>query len=147
MILQFQPPEKPLKTKASSNIIPIFTSQVSAGFPSPADDYMEQALDLNKFLISHPSATFMAWVRGDSMIGAGIYHKDLLIIDRSIEPSHGSIVLAHLDGDFTLKRLLKSGNSIALHAENTSYPDIKITNEMDFRIWGVLKHSIRMSFK
>jgi DNA polymerase V len=124
----------------------LFNASISAGFPSPADDYLEQALDLNTFLIKKPSATFMAWVNGDSMIGAGIFNKDLLIIDRSLTPRHRSIVLAHLDGEFTLKRLIKVGAKIFLQPENPKYRSIEITEEMDFKIWGVLRHSVRMSF-
>lgn len=135
------------KKKAEhKNVVMLMAATVSAGFPSPADDYIEQALDLNKFLIARPSATFMAWVRGDSMIGAGIFNKDLLIIDRSIEARNKSIVLAHINGDFTLKRLVKSGGRVFLYAENPNYKPIEISEEMDFKIWGVLRHSIRMGF-
>lgn len=137
-----------MKVKSSDhkNVVVLMGDSISAGFPSPADDYIEQALDLNKFLISRPSATFMAWVRGDSMVGAGIYNKDLLIIDRSIEVRNHSIVLAHLNGDFTLKRFVKTGDQVFLCPENLKYKPIQISEEMDFKIWGVLKHSIRMSF-
>ncbi|MGZ3749057.1 MAG: LexA family protein [Pseudobdellovibrionaceae bacterium] len=128
------------------NVSVLMATSISAGFPSPADDYIEQALDLNKFLITRPSATFMAWVRGDSMVGAGIYNKDLLIIDRSLEARNKSIVLAHLNGEFTLKRLIKAGGRVFLHPENPKYKPIEISEEMDFKIWGVLKHSIRMGF-
>lgn len=132
--------------KEHKNVVMLMTATVSAGFPSPADDYIEQALDLNKFLITRPSATFMAWVRGDSMIGAGIFNKDLLIIDRSIEARNKSIVLAHINGDFTLKRLVKTGGRVFLYPENPKYKPIEVSEEMDFKVWGVLKHSIRMNF-
>ncbi len=124
----------------------LMTDVVSAGFPSPAENFFEQPLDLNKFLITKPSSTFMAWVQGDSMIGAGIHNRDLLIIDRSIEPYHKAIVLAHIDGNFTLKRLIKQNSKILLYPENPKYRPIEITEDMDFKIWGVLKHSIRMRF-
>lgn len=126
--------------------VTLVESSISAGFPSPADEYMEQALDLNKFLIEHPSATFMAWVSGDSMIGAGIFNKDLLIIDRSLEPRHNSIVLAHLNGEFTLKRLIKTGKRVFLCPENSKYKPVEVLEDMEFKIWGVLRHSIRMGF-
>ncbi|MBY0314640.1 MAG: S24 family peptidase [Bdellovibrionales bacterium] len=132
--------------KIESNVVLLMGNPVSAGFPSPADDYIDKPLDLNAFLISKPSATFMAWVKGDSMVGAGIYEKDLIIIDRSLEAHHNSIVLAHLNGEFTLKRLIKNGGKVFLKAENPKYKPIEVTEEMDFKIWGVLKHSIRMRF-
>lgn len=133
------------KNKAS-NVVLLMGDTVSAGFPSPADDYLDKPLDLNSFLISKPSATFMAWVRGDSMVGAGIYDKDLLIIDRSLDAHHNSIVLAHLNGEFTLKRLVKRDGKVFLKPENPNYQTTEITEEMEFKIWGVLKHSIRMRF-
>ena len=136
---------KALQLKPNPNVIPLFGHSISAGFPSPADDYIEQTLDLNQFLIHRPSATFMAWVRGDSMIGAGIFNKDLLIIDRSLEARHRSIVLAHFNGEFTLKRLIKKNGQAFLYAENPRYPPTEILSDMDFKIWGVLKHSIRMN--
>jgi DNA polymerase V len=111
---------------------------VCAGFPSPAEDYMEQPLDLNEKLIKHPSATFMVRVSGNSMIGAGIHHGDLILIDRSLEAQHRNVVLAILNGEFTLKRLIKAPNGrLSLHAENSHYKPIHITEEMDFSVWGV----------
>ena len=139
-------PTSDLLPPEHKNVVLLMTSSISAGFPSPADDYVEQALDLNKFLITRPSATFMAWVKGDSMVGAGIFNKDLLVIDKSMEPKNNSIVLAHLNGDFTLKRFVKLNGCIFLYPENPKYKPIQISEEMDFRVWGVLKHSIRMSF-
>ncbi len=133
-------------TIIQKNVVLLVDGSISAGFPSPAEDYIEQALDLNKFLIAQPSATFMAWVRGDSMIGAGIFDRDLLIIDRSLEPVHKSIVLAHLNGEFTLKRLIKQHGKVFLYPENPKYSPIEISEEMDFKVWGVLRHSIRMNF-
>ncbi|HPI41604.1 MAG TPA: S24 family peptidase, partial [Pseudobdellovibrionaceae bacterium] len=121
------------------NVSLLMETSISAGFPSPADDYIEKTLDLNDFLISRPSSTFMAWVRGDSMVGAGIFNKDLLIIDRSLEAHNRSIVLAYLNGEFTLKRLIKAGGRLFLNPENVKYKAIEVTEEMDFKIWGVLK--------
>lgn len=140
-------PREPKKAeKEPQNIVLLMESSVSAGFPSPAEGELEKPLDLNQFLISKPSATFMAWVQGDSMIGAGIFNKDLLIIDRSLEAVHNSIVLAHINGEFMLKRLLKKNGKIFLHPENPKYRPLEVTEAMDFKIWGVLKHSIRMRF-
>lgn len=129
------------------NVVPLFSCGISAGFPSPADDYIESPLNLNEFLILRPSATFMAWVRGDSMIGAGIFNKDLLIIDRSLTPKNRSIVVAHINGEFTLKRLIKSGGKIYLYPENPKFKPIEVLEDHDFKIWGVVKNSIRMSFE
>jgi len=126
-------------------LIPLFTSQVSAGFPSPADDYLEGKLDLNEHLIKKPAATIFVKVKGDSMVGAGIHNGDLIIVDRSIKPSHKSIVVATLNGEFTLKRLFLSGTKKILKAENPKYRDQEITNESDFEIWGVVTFVIHQA--
>ncbi|KTC64537.1 SOS (error prone) mutagenesis protein UmuD (RumA) (plasmid) [Legionella adelaidensis] len=122
--------------------LPLYSSKVSAGFPSPADDYIETKLDLNEFLIQHPSSTFIVKASGDSMIGASIQSGDLLIVDKSIEPTHGKIVIASLNGELTVKRLQKQGGKTQLVAENTSYSPIDITENMDMVIWGVVTHII-----
>ncbi|MDA3834049.1 MAG: translesion error-prone DNA polymerase V autoproteolytic subunit [Spirochaetales bacterium] len=121
---------------------PLFSSGVSAGFPSPAEDYIEQRLDLNELLIQHPAATFFVRVNGDSMTGAGIQHNDILIVDRSIEATSGKIVIAIVGGEFTVKRLLKKGASCQLIAENPNYPAITITEDSDCEVWGVVTASI-----
>jgi DNA polymerase V len=121
---------------------PLFSSGVSAGFPSPAEDYIEQRLDLNELLIQNPSATFFVRVNGDSMTGAGINHNDILIVDRSQDPINGKIVIAIIDGEFTVKRLLKDGDSCRLVAENPDYPAIEITEDSFCEIWGVVTSSI-----
>jgi DNA polymerase V len=117
---------------------PLYACKISAGFPSPADDYLESNLNLNHHLIKHPAATFFLRVEGDSMIGAGIHQGDLLVVDRSLEPTDGKIIIAVLDGDLTVKRLkIKNGVHI-LMPENKNYPPITIREEMNFSIWGVV---------
>jgi DNA polymerase V len=111
---------------------------VPAGFPSPADDYIEGKLDLNAYLIRHPAATFFVRAVGDSMINAGIHSGDLLIVDRALEPTDGNIVIAGLDGEFTVKRFKKMGEKVLLAAENSGYETIEVTGERDFAIWGVV---------
>ncbi|MBI5559428.1 MAG: translesion error-prone DNA polymerase V autoproteolytic subunit [Deltaproteobacteria bacterium] len=121
---------------------PLFLSGVSAGFPSPADDYIDRELDLNEYLIANPAATFFVRVDGDSMIGAGIHHDDILIVDRSLEPVSGKIVIAILDGELTVKRLMKTGDSCCLESENPLYPATEIKKEMELEIWGVVTSAI-----
>ena len=116
---------------------------ISAGFPSPADDYSEARLDLNKELITNESATFYARVKGDSMTLAGISDGDLLIIDKSKTPVDGSIVVCLIDGEFTVKRLQKKGNQFFLMPENNHYQPIKIKPENDVTIWGVVTYTIK----
>ncbi len=127
----------------TSTPIPLFLSPVQAGFPSPADDYIEESLDLNQLLIKKPAATFIAKAKGDSMIGAGIEPGDLLIIDRSMNPVHKSIVVAMLNGAFTVKRLIKKGGETYLRPENAKYRETKIEASHDFEIWGVVAHVIK----
>jgi DNA polymerase V len=123
---------------ASNLNLPLFESRVSAGFPSPADDYSEASLDLNKHLISHPTATFFVRASGNSMINAGIHDNDILVVDRSLEPKHGNIVIAALNSELTVKRLYAKGGKVTLTPENVDYPAIEITEEMEFLIWGVV---------
>ena len=136
-----------IKTLAYSSAIkiPLVTSNVPAGFPSPADDYIEDVIDLNKHLVNHPSATFFVKVKGDSMEGANINDGDILIVDRSLKAKSGSIVIAVVDGELTVKRLrqLSKGSSkeIFLVPENNNYPDIAITSDR-FEIWGVVSYII-----
>lgn len=122
--------------------IPLYSSTVRAGFPSPADDYIEDFLDLNHYLINHPAATFMVRASGDSMTDAGIQSGDLLVVDRSINVTHGKIVIAAINGELTVKRLSKRNGRILLMPENNQYPPIDITDEQDLVIWGVVIHVI-----
>lgn len=122
----------------SSLPLPFFQSTISAGFPSPADDYLEAKLDLNEFLIQHPAATFLLKVSGDSMTGAGIHDGDILIVDKSLTPTPGKIVIAAIDGQLTVKRLTNKAGRYYLTAENSSYKPIEITELNDLIIWGVV---------
>tara|TARA_B100001750_G_C14961611_1_gene328568 strand:+ start:75 stop:503 length:429 start_codon:yes stop_codon:yes gene_type:complete len=118
------------------------TSFIHAGFPSPADDHMDISLDLNEYLIKHPSATFYIYVKGDSMINDGLYSGDIMIVDRSLSPKSKDVVIAVLDGEFTVKRIYKKNNQIYLVPSNKKYQSIAITKDMDFQIWGVVTHTI-----
>ena len=122
--------------------MPYFEGGVSAGFPSPAEDYMHAKLDLNELLVEHPSATYYVRVNGDSMLGAGIVSGDLLVVDRSLEVTNNCIVVAHIDGEFTVKRIKKTKAKMFLQAENKNYKPIEITEEMDFELFGVVAHAI-----
>ena len=128
--------------KIQNNETPYSGIQISAGFPSPAESYVEEVMDLNKRLIKHPSATFMVTVKGHSMSGAGIQNGDILIVDRSIKPSHNAIVIAYLDGEFLVKRLILKNNKVFLCSESSDYGPIEITSDRQFEIWGVVIHAI-----
>ena len=123
--------------------LPLYNAPVSAGFPSPADDYIECELDLNEHLIRYPAATFFVRVSGDSLIKALIAPGDILVVDRSLEARSGDIVVAILDGEFTAKRFLKKGHRITLLPENEQYPSIEIKEHMDFLVWGVATSLVR----
>lgn len=116
---------------------------ISAGFPSPADDFREERLSLDDELVKNKEATFYARVSGQSMIGAGIGDNDLLVIDRSLEPADDKIAVCFLDGEFTVKRLKVSKNEVWLQPENPNYPIIKITEENNFVIWGIVTNVIK----
>jgi len=120
--------------------IPLYATRVAAGFPSPADDYVEQHLDLNEYLIKRPSTTFFVRVEGDSMINAGIYENDILVVDRSITPTDGKIVIAVVNGELTVKRLSDKPGHLCLLPENPRYSPIEINEEVEFSIWGVVRH-------
>ncbi|MBP9855670.1 MAG: translesion error-prone DNA polymerase V autoproteolytic subunit [Candidatus Omnitrophica bacterium] len=122
--------------------LPLYLSHVPAGFPSPADDYIEKSLDLNEYLIDHPASTFFVRVKGDSMINAGIQNGSILIVDRSLEAINNKIVVAILNGEFTVKRMKKYNGNIFLVAENPNYAPIEVTSNMDFEVWGVVVHVI-----
>ena len=122
--------------------LPLYGGSVRAGFPSPAEDYIESMLDLNEYLIKHPAATFIVRASGDSMEGAAICSGDLLIVDRSIEPVHNKIVIAAINDELTVKRLYKKNGVLQLLAENPNYPAITIDSEKSLIIWGVVTHII-----
>ena len=118
--------------------LPLYASRIQAGFPSPADDAVETTLDLNRYLIKHPAATFFVRVSGDSMSQASIHAGDILIVDRSLSPKSGRIIIAVVDGELTVKRLKIYKDQYILVAENPNYQSLVITAEMDFSIWGVV---------
>lgn len=126
----------------SSLEIPLFTAGVSAGFPSPADDVIDRTLDLNEFLIAHPAATFFVRVEGTSMIEAGIHPGDILIVDRALEPRSGSIVIAVVEGEFTVKRYSCAEGKCWLLAENPRFKPIEVTEGMAVEVWGVVSYVI-----
>ncbi|MEP6605299.1 MAG: translesion error-prone DNA polymerase V autoproteolytic subunit [Nitrosospira sp.] len=122
--------------------LPILNHRISAGFPSPADDYSEKALDLNTYLVRNKTATFFFRVIGDSMTGAHIHDGDMLAVDRSIEPKHGHIVLAVINNEYTVKRLHSCDGVIELHAENPAYPPICFQEYDELQVWGVVVGTI-----
>lgn len=122
--------------------IPLYSNKVAAGFPSPCDDHLEDMLDLNQLLVQNQAATFYVRVSGTSMIGAGISPGDLLLVDRSCDPKNNSIVIAALHGELTVKRLRIMKDALFLLPENPEFPPIPISKDMDFHIWGVVKHII-----
>lgn len=118
--------------------LPYFQARVSAGFPSPAEDYTELKLDLNKALVRNPTSTFYVKVKGTSMVNAGIDEGDMLVVDRSLNPKNNAIAVCVINGEFTVKRLAKNGKELFLVPENSQFNPIKITEEMDFQVWGMV---------
>ena len=146
---EYKPPALPIKSDGSISDIwlvddsqsvelPYYDTKVQAGFPSPAEDHLEQRLDLNTLVIDNPSATFFVRVAGESMRGIGITDGDILGVDRSIENWENRIGVAVIDSEFTIKRFTKRNGTVVLEAENPDFPPIKITEEMDFSVWGVV---------
>lgn len=129
----------------SSQELPFADQGIRAGFPSPAQDCMQESIDLNKELVRHPATTFYARVVGDSMTDAGISDGDLLVIDKGLSPQNNDIVVAFIDGEFTLKRIQldKTNQCLWLMPANDRYKPIKVTEDNDFIIWGVVTYSIR----
>jgi DNA polymerase V len=123
--------------------IPFIPDGVSAGFPSPAADFMENNIDLNKELSENPLATFYIKVKGNSMIDAGINDKDVLIVDRSIEPQDNKIAICFIDGEFTVKRIKLEKDCLYLMPENSNYTPIKVTEENELIIWGIVTYVIK----
>lgn len=122
---------------------PLFSCSVPAGFPSPADDYIEGQLDLNEYFVDHPAATFYVRVTGESMTGAGISPNDILVVDRSLEAVHGKIVIAVVNHELTVKRLFRRGGVIELRPENPAFPVIACKDDMELVIWGVVTGALR----
>lgn len=118
--------------------LPLYSSLVSAGFPTAGDDHSDSKLDLNKYLIQRPASTFFVRVSGDSMIGAGIQAGDILVVDKSLEAKHNKIVIAAVNSELTVKRLYRKNGSLKLVAENPKYPEINLDNNIDLVVWGVV---------
>ena len=124
-------------------LLPLAAHRVPAGFPSPATDYLEDGLDLNAYLVQHPAATVLFSVQGHSMQGAGILDGDKVVVDRAVDARHGHIVVATVDGEFTLKRLYQRHNRVELHPENPAFPPIQFTGSTQLQIWGVVVGVVR----
>jgi DNA polymerase V len=129
--------------------LPVLPCPLNAGFPSPADDWVEKRLDLNDLLLLHPLTSFYAQVKGDSMRDAGIQDGDIVIVDRALEPGDTSIVVARLGEEFTIKRLRLFSDAVILHAAHSDYPPVEVTHRIDFHVWGVVTcviHPLAFSF-
>ena len=125
--------------------LPLVSASVEAGFPSPADDHMERGIDLNEELIRNPAATFLVRVEGETMRDAGIHSGDVLIVDKSLTPTDRKIVVAMIDGNFTVKRFRKRGGQVFLEAENPSFPPIEVTEGQELSIFGVVAYIIHQA--
>jgi DNA polymerase V len=122
--------------------LPMASSGISAGFPSPAEDHLELKLDLNRALVRHPNATFYGRVKGSSMIEAGIEDGDILVIDKSLEPKDGDIAVCFLDGEFTVKRISNGDDGLYLVPANKEFKPIRISEESEFLVWGIVTYVI-----
>jgi DNA polymerase V len=122
--------------------VPMYSNKVAAGFPSPADDYLEDKIDLNQYLVKHPAATFLVRASGESMINAGIFPNDILVVDRSLKAEEGKVVIAVVDNELTVKRYRKKGKNIVLEPENEAYDPIIISEESEAFVWGVVTNVI-----
>ena len=131
--------------KRTSLRLPLVSANVEAGFPSPADDHLERAIDLNEELVRNPAATFYVRVKGESMRDAGIHPGDLLMIDRSVTPVDRQIVVAMIDGEFTVKRFRKRNGKITLEAENPSFQPIEVGEDQELTIWGAVTYIIHQA--
>lgn len=127
----------------TNNDCPMYSSSVNAGFPSPAADFEENALNLHSLVVQNPASTFFIRAKGDSMIEAGILSDDLLVVDRSRKPRSGDIIIASLEGEMVVKRLLVKGSTILLVSENSKYLPLSIGPDREFATWGVVTHIVR----
>lgn len=128
--------------KTHKDKVPIVEG-IRAGFPSPAEDYTEPTLDLNRYVIKNPASTFYARITGDSMIGADIHDGDIVVIDKSLEPKDGNIAVCFIDGEFTLKRILLEKGHLWLQPANSKFKPIEITEENHFLVWGIVTHIVK----
>lgn len=147
MSLKFLTPKHTLQFYAPEDSSPLeivlAQTGISAGFPSPADDFKEFKISLDKTLVKNKEATFYAKVSGQSMVGAGIDDGDLLVVDKSLDPKNNNIAVCFIDGEFTVKRLKVSGSDVYLQPENPSFKAIKVTDESNFQVWGIVTHVIK----
>ena len=135
---------RPSQETTLARLHPLYASQPAAGFPAPGDDMVEQPLDINDYLVDHPEATFYVRVQGDSMEGVGIFSGDILVVDRSLEPQHSSIVVAAVFGELVVKRLeIKAGTGFLLVSAQSGYEPIVVNENEDCTIWGVVTGSVR----
>jgi len=141
--MEIEPPV-PFEKRASLRL-PLVSASVEAGFPSPADDHLERGIDLNEELIRNPAATFLVRVKGDSMRDAGIHSGDVLIVDKSLVPTDRKIVVAMIDGNFTVKRFRKRGGQVFLEAENPEFPPLEVTEGQELSIFGVVSYIIHQA--
>lgn len=123
-----------------THLLPLSSSTVNAGFPSPAQDFVECQLDISKKLIKNPASTFLVRAKGNSMIEKGIQDGDILVVDKSLQPNNNSIVIAYIDGEFTVKRFVKKKDKVVLYPANKDYDSITVTSENDFLVWGVVTY-------
>jgi DNA polymerase V len=131
------------RARARGPALPLYAGRVPAGFPSPADDYVEERLDLHELTGAGSPSSYFLRVAGESMTGAGIHHGDVLVVDRALAPTSGSVVVASIDGELTVKRYVVRGRRAALLAANPDYPAIEIGDGQELRVWGVVTHSLR----
>ena len=129
--------------RSTRRALPLFMTSVSAGFPSPAENYIEGRLDINRYLVKHPVATFYVRVAGDSMTGAGIHPGTILVVDRAVEAEDGDIVIARINDELCVKRLRVRQGRIWLMPENDRFQPIEVIESMDFEVWGRVMHAIR----
>ena len=127
--------------------VPFYVSYISAGFPSPADDYLDESINLSDYLVRNPSTTFVMRVRGNSMIDANIRDGAVLVVDRSMKPADGLIAACFLDGSFTVKTIRMRKGRLYLEAANASYPDIEVAEEMEMRVFGIVTYIIHQASK
>lgn len=125
-------------------VVPLMSSSAACGFPSPAEDHVDSPLDFNELLVTHPSSTFAVRVAGDSMTGLGIFPGDVAVVDRSVEPVSGKVVMALLDGEFTIKTLRRRDGHVVLEPANPAFRPIHVREGSDFEVWGVVTHCIRV---
>lgn len=123
--------------------VPLFSHKVAAGFPSPADDYSEGKLSLDEHLIRHRESTFFVRAKGNSMVGAGIFDGDLLVVDKSLTPASGDIVIAVIDSELTVKRLIRRGSKVILQPENARFKDIELKEGQELQVWGVVTSAVK----